>query len=369
MDQIENSPRLDRSLILLMPTKHLGNLLVALRSIEALAKANAGPTWVVVDENYRDIIESVPAIRNPIYYPRARLHKAGPVERLKLLKAFYRELRHPRAAHLLNFDAQPVSSTIASLSRVPRRWGLNDTPRPSSYQQIIDRQPINPHRFYHYSQYVQMLLGEGNNPAYPALQALPGHQLSAQKALREQGVDPDQPYACIHAGATKAYKQWPAESFANITDWLAGQDIQVVFIGAGDADKAIIEQVKSTSSTQPASLCDRLNLGGLIALFMRCCLFLGNDSGPMHLATACQAPVFALFGPTDDQRWGPLGANATLIRNPGPCTDSCSKKSCAENYRCIKTLPEDLVRATLAEYLAGSSPSSVSAQASNADVT
>ncbi len=368
MDQTEDLPLLDRSMILLMPTKHMGNLLVALHSIETLATTNRGPTWVVVDESYRDIIESVPAIENPIYYPRARLHKAGPLAKFKLLRGFYRQLRATGAEHLLNFDALQVSSAIATMSGVTERWALGDTPRPSTYQQIIDRQPRDPHRFYHYHQYVQALLGQGSSPAYPALKPHSKHQLSTREALTEQGVDPDKPYVCMHAGATKAYKQWPPECFASIADWLDEQGIQVVFIGAGASDKTIIEQVRGTSRSQPASLCNRLNLGELITLFKQCRLFLGNDSGPMHLATASQTQVVALFGPTDYQRWGPLGANATLIHNPIPCTNSCSKKTCPENFRCIKTLPVDLVRDTLTQYLHDSGSSSASAQARSAGV-
>ena len=354
MDQIENSTQLDHSLILLMPTKHMGNLLVALRAIETLVLANRGCTWVVVDESYRDIIDSAPAIGKPIYYPRARLRKAGLWDKIGLLLNFYRQLRAPEAKLLLNFDAQPISTTLALLAGVKQRWGLSDTPRHSAYQKIVDQHPHHPHRFYHYHQFAQVLAGDTSAAAYPTLQAQTQHQASLRQLLDTLKVDGNRPFACIHAGATKTYKQWPPERFAGITDWLAEQGVQVILIGAGDSDKTIIEQVVHTSRSQPINLCNRLNLGELIALFKQCCLFLGNDSGPMHLAAASQTPVFALFGPTDELRWGPLGANATLIRNPTPCTETCSKKFCPENFRCIKTLPAQEVRAVLQQHLSGS---------------
>lgn len=365
MDQIENSPRLDHSLILLMPTKHMGNLLVALRTIETLVLANRGRTWVVVDESYRDIIESAPSIEHPIYYPRARLRKAGLREKTGLLLRFYRQLRTTQAELLLNFDAQQISTTLALLAGVKQRWGLSDTPRHSAYQKIVDQHPRAPHRFYHYHQFAQVLVGDTSAAAYPILQAQTQHQASLRQLLDTLKVDGNRPFACIHAGATKAYKQWPPEYFAGIADWLSERDVQVIFIGAGDSDKAIIEQVisQSQSRSRPVSLCNRLSLGELIALFKQCCLFLGNDSGPMHLAAASQAPVFALFGPTDTRRWGPLGANATLIRNPIACAETCSKKFCPENFRCIKTLPAQQVRAVLTRHLTDPRPSSVSIQA------
>lgn len=355
MEQITTNPRkpLDSPLVLLMPTKHMGNLLVSLQSIATLVQANQSKSLVVVDENYREILESIPAIKDVLYYPRASLSRANKLGKLGLLKKFYDSLRAYRSSLLLNFDSQPLSTNIALMSRIKPSWGLSDTPRKQLYTKIMDGNSVSPHRFHHYDQYARDLLACPSLQQYPTLRVLEKHSDSLRQILQSHNIDADQPYICIHAGATKDYKLWPAANYARTADWLVSQGYQVIFVGAGSSDRSIIKDINQKSTEAYTNLCDSLSLGQLIALFSRSAFFLGNDSGPMHLATACGVPVIALFGPTDEQRWGPLGSNATIIRDTQACTDVCSKKFCSEGFRCIKSLDENIVRAALAEHMTG----------------
>lgn len=339
----------DRPLVLLMPTKHMGNLLVALHSIAALASTNKN-TLVVVDEAYKDIVESIQGIDNVLYYPRGRLRKANFSGRLKLLYHCYRTLRAHRADLLLNFDAQMLATLMAMISGANTRWGLTDSARGELYTKVLDSNR-RPHRYYHYAQFVTELSGPCDEARYPQLGISAQHQQALNSILATHQTNQALPYVCIHAGATKAYKQWPAANFAHTADWLAEQGFQVIFIGAGDADKATLEEVERQSATPHTNLCNKLNLGELMALFSSCAFFLGNDSGPMHLATATGVPVFALFGPTDVQRWGPLGNRVTIIRDPQPCMAVCSKKFCPQGFRCLKLLDESIVQDILNRHL------------------
>ncbi len=357
MEQLATSQRkpLNSPLVLLMPTKHMGNLLVSLQSIATLAEANQSKSLVVVDESYREILESIPTIKDALYYPRTRLAKTNKLGKLRLLKEFYDSLRAYRASLLLNFDSQPLSTNIAVMSRIKPSWGLPDSPRKRLYTKIVDDGSINPHRFHHYDQYVRDLLGHPSAQKYPALQVLQKHRNSLYQILQNNGIDASQPYICIHAGATKDYKLWPAANYARIADWLMSKGYQVVFIGAGSSDRSIIKNISLQGTKAYENLCDLLTLGQLIALFSESSFYLGNDSGPMHLATACGVPVIALFGPTDEQRWGPLGNNATVIRDTQACAELCSKKFCSEDFRCIKLLGENIVREALSRHIVAAS--------------
>ena len=381
-----NSMPLNCPQILLMPTKHMGNLLVSLHSIIALAQNNRSKSLVVVDEAYREIIESIPAIDDVLYYPRRQLRKASALGKLVLLKTFYDSLRNYQAKLLLNFDSQRLSTIIALTSGIKVLWGLSHSPCRGLYKYIIDDNEEHPHRFYHYHQYTHRLLDKPrqdkpskdsprqdtssknkpgkdspgleepcqNNPCspqYPGLLAQDKHRKSLGRILQARGFDSNRPYICMHGGATKDYKRWPEENFSQTADWLSTLGYQVIFVGAGKSDRLIIEQINALCAMPHIDLCDALSLGELIALFNQCELFIGNDSGPMHLAAATGVATFALFGPTDEQRWGPLGANATVIRDPLACTDVCSKKSCPEDFRCIKLLSGDVVRNTLSEHM------------------
>ena len=343
---------LQAPVVLLMPTKHMGNLLVALHCIQSIAQASHGHSLLVVDESYRDIIESTTGMGKVLYYPRQALKTANLGTKAKLVYSFYRQLRQHQASLLLDFDGQGQASTITQLSGIKQCIGPADAHRCKGVytQQLVDREELT-HRFNDYAQYPSTLIGHTPKPQYPRLSDKTCHRDDLQKIMTQHGIDPNRAYICIHVGATKAYKQWPAEHFAAIVDWLAEHQLQVIFIGAGPSDARRIDEVRVQCQQPPINLCDQLNIRQLISLFQQCQFFLGNDSGPMHLAAAANAAVFAIFGPTDEVRWGPLGSKSWVIRNPIACEISCSKKLCPVNHRCINTLTAEQVKTTLQPHL------------------
>ncbi|MBL4780751.1 MAG: glycosyltransferase family 9 protein [Porticoccaceae bacterium] len=335
-------------LVLLMTTKHMGNLLVALHCVQEIVKASRGQSLVVIDESYRDIIEAATGIGKVLYYPRQRLKIASLRAKAKLLYDFYRQLRQHRATLLLDFDGQGQASTITQLSGIHQRIGPVDARRGKGvYSQQLADIERPPHRFNDYAQFLTTFLGQTPKPQYLRLSEDPVKAGDFATMLKKHGLAPLKPYVCIHVGATKAYKQWPIEHYAEIADWLADQDQQVVFIGAGDSDAERVSRVQAQCQQPHLNLCEQLSIRQLIALFQQCQFFLGNDSGPMHLAAAAGATVYAIFGPTGENRWGPLGHKARVIRNPMACESSCSKKLCPVNHRCINTLSAAQVKAVL----------------------
>jgi heptosyltransferase-3 len=95
-----------------------------------------------------------------------------------------------------------------------------------------------------------------------------------------------------------------------------------------------------------------LSIGELMALFEMSSLFLGNDSGPMHLAAAMGTPVVALFGPVDEGRWRPLSPNSVVLRGQEPCDDCRSKRKDCDNFPCITLLSPNKVKEAINELLA-----------------
>ena len=74
------------------------------------------------------------------------------------------------------------------------------------------------------------------------------------------------------------------------------------------------------TSSGGAARAVQCSLGQLIALTRRAALFLGGDTGPLHLAAALRVPVVALFGPTNPARNGPYGTRSVVLRNPASVT-------------------------------------------------
>lgn len=342
---------LQTPLVLLMTTKHMGNLLVSLHCLQIIVSASRGQSLLIVDERYRDIIESVADMGRVLYYPRRQLKTASLAVKARLLYSFYRQLRQHQAKLLLDFDGQGQAATITQLSGVATRIGPTDARRGKGvYTQLLSNSERQHHRFKDYALYPEILLGQSAEPQYPELKSETWHRDNLQAILQPQGIDLARPYTCIHAGATKTYKRWPAEYYANIADWLAKHKQQVVFIGSGASDTQRTAEILEQCEQAHIDLCNQLSIRQLITLFQTCDLFLGNDSGPMHLAAAANAEVYAIFGPTDEARWGPLGNKAKVIRNSVPCEKSCSKKFCPVDHRCINTLRPEAVKAALQAY-------------------
>ena len=83
----------------------------------------------------------------------------------------------------------------------------------------------------------------------------------------------------------------------------------------------------ATASGNRAQSCEVLHYGELIALTRRASLFVGGDTGPMHLAAALRVPVVALFGPTRPERNGPYGTRSIVLRNPESVDNTIAHRS------------------------------------------
>jgi heptosyltransferase-2/heptosyltransferase-3 len=123
----------------------------------------------------------------------------------------------------------------------------------------------------------------------------------------------DRPVVAIHPGSGAAVKRWRPAAWAELAGRLAAeQGAQVIFTGsAGEAgliDPALALLAAGPSlPAPPISLAGQTSLGVLAAVYRRCALAIGPDSGPLHLAVAAGAPTVHLYGPVDRRTFGPWG--------------------------------------------------------------
>ena len=121
----------------------------------------------------------------------------------------------------------------------------------------------------------------------------------------------------INPGAGWGAKQWPAERFGEVARALAADGVRCL-INFGPGEEGLANQVEETSGGTAKTI--SCSIGELVALTRRVRLFIGGDTGPLHLAAALQVPVVALFGPTDPVRNGPYGTKSVVLRNPASRT-------------------------------------------------
>jgi heptosyltransferase-1 len=116
----------------------------------------------------------------------------------------------------------------------------------------------------------------------------------------------------LNPGAGWAAKQWPAERYGKVAKALSRDGLTpVINFGPGE-DELARRAAAASGGTAVAMPC---SLSELIALTRRAGLFIGGDTGPLHLAAAMKVPVVALFGPTDPARNGPYRTKSVVLRN------------------------------------------------------
>jgi ADP-heptose:LPS heptosyltransferase len=122
----------------------------------------------------------------------------------------------------------------------------------------------------------------------------------------------------IHPTATLATKQWSAGKFAELGDQLHRQWGIPVIYTAAPHEAAVLQDIQKTASGSHHYWSD-LPLDDLFSLIAECRLFIGNDSGPTHAASALHKPVVVIWGSSDFQAWRPWGTEYEAVRSELPC--------------------------------------------------
>jgi len=124
-------------------------------------------------------------------------------------------------------------------------------------------------------------------------------------------------FAILSPGAGWGAKRWPAERFGRVARALAAEGVPSI-LNHGPGEEALAREAEAASAGTARAI--ECSISELIALTRRANLFIGGDTGPMHLAAALQVPVVAIFGPTDPARNGPYGTQSVVLRNPASPT-------------------------------------------------
>ncbi len=159
----------------------------------------------------------------------------------------------------------------------------------------------------------------------------PAMEENISRALAQHGVGE---YAILNPGAGWGAKRWPARRYGEVARQLAKDGLRcLVNFGPGEED--LFQEVNAASGgvVRPT----KASIAELIALTRRARLFIGGDTGPMHLAAALQVPVVAIFGPTDPARNGPYGTRSIVLRNPASPTTHARRAEPDEGLMEIST--------------------------------
>src|SRR5262249_412406 len=148
-----------------------------------------------------------------------------------------------------------------------------------------------------------------------------------------KGVQKGRRRIAVGAGASYgSAKCWPPERFAEALNRIgAARDGDVIFFGTA-AEKGVSGAILTGLKTKPNDLTGETAITGLPSLLSRCDLFVGNDSGAMHVAAAVGLPVVAVFGPTDPNGTAPVTPKRSVVQEKTYCSP-CFLRRCPTDHR------------------------------------
>ncbi len=317
--------------ILIVRLGALGDILHALPAATAIRRALPEATlgWLV-EERWSELLT-------------ARRHKHSPVDRgpqkpvvdlvhtvnttrwrrrffrpatLNEIGGDFKRVRDTRYDIILDFQGNIKSGFFAWLGRAPVIAGYLD-PRESAARLFYSRklprsgEHVIEQNLALAAQTLQDHVGPAEFPLIaPQLPRDPAGETWADREIQRLGIAS---FAIMNPGAGWGGKQWPAERFGQVAAALATHNIKTL-VNVGPGEEALGQAVAAASKSNAFLL--NCTIGQLIAITRRARLFVGGDTGPLHLAAALGVPAVGLYGPTDPARTGPFGPNTIALRHP-----------------------------------------------------
>lgn len=158
--------------------------------------------------------------------------------------------------------------------------------------------------------------------------------------LRKHGIKRNEKFVVIHPGSGGSALDWPLKKFAELNDRLQNElNVKVIMTG-GSGEEQIVGAAAQQTKFKPIEIVGQLNLKELGALLEKASLFIGNSTGPLHLAVAVGTPVVAFYPPITPclpARWGPYGHLDSVLMPPVKVCQKCTKQQCPR-FNCMELI-------------------------------
>ncbi|MGE0128660.1 MAG: lipopolysaccharide heptosyltransferase I [Blastocatellales bacterium] len=332
--------------ILIVKLGAIGDVVHTLPALAALRRAMPGAhiAWAVEQGGAAKILQGNPLLDELIELDMRGWRKSlmNAETQLAIRKAMAR-LRNARFDLSLDFQGLMKSAMVARLARVPRRIGFarEALREPASAFMLTERVPVDDddHIIKKNLKLAEHLgCDVSGEYEFPISLSEDDERFAWEQAERLDGR-----FAILNPGGGWPTKLWGAENFGAI----AGRLVEaygihsIVTYGPGEEELA---QMVTYKSRLGAAITLDTTLKQFFALARHARLFIGGDTGPMHIAAAARAPIVAIFGPTESRRNGPFAKNDVVIeRDDLDCRVDCYRRSCSHTS-CMKIPVETVWR-------------------------
>jgi heptosyltransferase-1 len=351
--------------ILLIRLRLIGDVVFTTPIPRALKRAYPGARIsYLVEEAAAAVVAHNPFIDDVIIAPRRR-----GIRRIVDDVMLANRLRSAHYDLVLDLHGGPRSSWLTRATGAAQRIGYQIKGRSWMYTTAVARpRELRPrHSVVNQWDLLQAIPGWPGGDAEPLRDAVDmpvpaGAEASMEARLHAAGVTREHDLIVAHASAGNPFRRWPEPAFAQVLAAVAAaKPNRRVVVSSGPSDRAAAGRIVSAARAILGDNAGRIvdigefDLSGLRALIGRSRLFIGGDTGPLHIAATTRTPIVGLYGPTlaaRSQPWRDPAVPSLALEVEGlPCRP-CEQRVCVPgDFRCLTTIPPERVIAAAEEAL------------------
>jgi lipopolysaccharide heptosyltransferase II len=346
--------------ILLIRLRLIGDVVFTTPIPRALKRAFPGARLAyLVEEAAAPVVAGNPHLDEVIVVGRPR-----GLARLVADMRLARRLRRGRFDVVIDLHGGPRSSWLTRATGAPQRIGYDVQARAWMYTRIVDRPRELRRRHSVVNQWdlleaIREWPGGAPDPSRDAVEM--AIDLSADgrisQRLAAHDIGPGHEVVVIHVSAGNPFRRWPEPAFTRLVSALAGGGPnRRIILSSGPSDRDAAARIAAAARRELGAASDRIvdfgefNLAELRALVGRSRLFVGGDTGPLHIAATTKTPIVGIYGPTESARsapWRDPRVPTESVELAGlPCRP-CDQRICEPgDFRCLTTLrPDEVISA------------------------
>lgn len=314
--------------ILILGYRHLGDTLFITPALSSLKeKFPYSHLTLLAGKASYELLKGNPAVDELIILPKISFK-----EKLKIRKILKRE----RFDTAILFRHTFLDALFIYFLGIPQRVGLAW----KGCGLFLTHKVPYSHNWHEVERYLEIvkLLGASSKDKRLKVFISSQDKEFAKVFLQKRGVTDKDLLIGLNPGSSEKWKikRWGKERFARLSDELIKKYKTKVVIFSGPDNDGLTSEITKLMENEPIVLEERVTLKQLAALIGECHLFITNDTGPMHIASAMKTKVIDIVGPSNPKKTGPLGNNVVIIKKDLPCRP-CKKRTC-EDLSCLRLI-------------------------------
>lgn len=308
--------------ICLLRLSALGDVCHAVATVQAIQQRwpQAKLTWIIGKVEYQ-LVKDLSGVEFVIFDK-----KMG----FKAYKQLWQQVHHRQFDILLHMQVALRASLATLCIRAKEKWGF-DKARAKEGQWLFTNKQIPAQKQAH--------VAEGFMAFAKAIGVPESQTLSWKMPITEQDrswlkatINPPQTYVVIAAAASKAERNWLAERYAAVANYIHQQGYQVILCGGpSEMEQTLARNIQAHCNFEATNLVAQTNLQQLLALLEQAQFVIAPDTGPAHMASALNTPVIGLYAHSNPKRTGPYNSQAYVVSEYEQLLVEQTGKNAAQN--------------------------------------